>query len=191
MTNINTQDAPNEVQEPQADVAALQAELVRLRTHSAELLADLKAERKAHKDTQTELQASKGGEDGAWKARYYQTAVVEPLERELAGLTPLPAKYLQDVCTSMGLLKMEEDAEGLARPVWYSQEGESADLTRGLYSFLVTACDAAPDSDLPKTLRGSGASGSGATSGYRVGYQSPATENEDQPKASPTQFGLR
>ena len=55
MTETNTQDPIFEPQ--QVDVAALQAEVERLRTHSAELLVDLKAERKSHKDTQAQLKA--------------------------------------------------------------------------------------------------------------------------------------
>ena len=175
---------------PQPTMEALQAEVDRLRAHSTELLADLKAERKAHKDTQAALQASKGGEDGAWKARYYQAAVLEPLERDLADAAAVPVKYLQDICAGLGLLKMEEDAEGLARPVWRDQNGEPAKMERGLYEFLCEVYRSTDDSQLGVALRASGTSGSGAMASHS-GYQPPQAKKEDAPQAQPAQYGLR
>ena len=169
----------------------LQAEVERLRTHSVQLLADLKAERKAHKDTQTELQNALGGESATWKQRYHHEAVLAPLELELSSLTPLPTKYLQDVCAGMGLLKMEADSEGIERPQWLDLEGNPADLKHGLYHFLVGVCDAMPDSELPKVLRSSGASGSGARGGFSADSQSANSEKESAPQAKPAQYGLR
>lgn len=180
-TNENTQPTPEE----------MQAELERLRAHSAELLADLKTERKAHNQTKTELQNALGGESATWKQRYHQEAVLAPLERELAGLTPLPINYLQDVCKGMGLLKMAADSEGIERPQWIDLEGNPADLKQGLYGFLASMCDAAPDSELPKVLRSSGMSGSGAMGSHGGGNDPSQPEKENQPPTQPAAYGLR
>ena len=182
----------DQIQTPPAPNAAeLHAEIERLRTHSAELLADLKAERRAHKDTQAALQNALGGESATWKQRYYQEAVLAPLERELADLTPFPMKYMKDVCTAMGLLKMEADSEGIERPQWLDLEGHPADLTQGLYRFLNGVCDAMPDTELPKVLRGNAASGSGAqqsSSGFV--RHAITSEKATPPKAPQARYQL-
>lgn len=180
-TNENTQPT----------MEALQAEVERLRAHSAELLADLKAERKAHNQTKTELQNALGGESATWKQRYHQEAVLAPLELELAGLTPLPINYLRDVCKDMGLLKMAADSEGIERPQWLDLEGNPADMKRGLYGFLASMCDAAPDSELPKVLRSSGMSGSGAMGSNGSGHAPSRPEKENQLQNQPAAYGLR
>ena len=177
---------------PVPNAAELQAEVDRLRGQYQDLHTALKAERKAHKDTQAALKNALGGESATWKQRYYQEAVLAPLERELADLTPLPMKYMKDVCTAMGLLKMEADSEGIERPQWFDLEGHPADLTQGLYRFLNGVCDAMPDSELPRVLRGNGACGSGSqhsSSGFA--RQAIDSEKATPPKASQAQYQLR
>ncbi len=176
----------------QPTVEELQAEVERLRSHSAELLTDLKAERKAHKDTQAALQASKGGEDGAWKARYYQAAVLDVLERELTEAAAVPAKYLQDICAGMGLLTMEDDAEGLSRPVWRDQNGEPANFERGLYGFLSEVYRTTNNQQLGMALRATGTTGSGARGGsFRAASPAADADKAPQSPAQPAQYGLR
>lgn len=176
----------------QPTVEELQAEVERLRAHATDLLVELKAERKAHKDTQAELKASKSGEDGAWKARYHQVAVIDALEHELTSVAAVPFKYLQDICTSMGLLAMEDDAEGLSRPVWRDENGEPANFERGLYDFLVDIYRITNNQQLGLALRASGVSGGGATGGvYRASSPDADVAKDPQPSAQPTQYGLR
>lgn len=187
-----TQDQAQEQQPEHVNMAELQAEVERLRAHSAELLADLKTERKAHKETQAALQASMGGEDGAWKQRYYQAAVLEPLERDLTGAAAVPAKYLQDICADLGLLKMEEDAEGLARPVWRDLNGEPANMERGLHGFLAEVYRTSNHPQLGMALRASGTTGSGSRGGgYSGASQSPDSEKSTPTKTPAAQYGLR
>lgn len=163
-------------------------ELDRLREHNKQLLAELKAERTAHKAAQDALQAAQGAET-AWRDRVYQSEVLQPLEADLRGAAAGPWKYLQDVCTEAGLLKMEPDADGFERPVWYDENGEPADLGRGVYEFL---CDVHRriGGDLGSSLRSSGISGGGAT-GSAGKFTPAAAPKPATPAATPSPFGLR
>lgn len=191
----NTQDQVQDHQPEQIDVPALQAEVERLRTHSAQLLADLKLERRAHHATKDELKAALGGEQATWKQRYQQEAVLAPLENELRGVAAVPVEYLQSILAKTGLLKMEADAEGIERPRWYTPEGEPADMPRGLYWFLSDAFDKNRETllDLGRAIRSSGASGGGAMGGHGGGgYTPPQKAAPFKPNASPAMpVGLR
>ena len=161
-------------------------ELDRLREHNKQLLAELKAERTAHKAAQDALQAAQGAET-AWRDRVYQGEVMAPLEADLRGAAAGPWKYLKDLCTEAGLLKMEPGADGFDRPTWYDEKGEPADLAGGLYRFL---CEVyrRTDNDLGNCLRASGISGGGATGS--VGTFTPAPKPA-APTVPAPQFGLR
>lgn len=171
---------------PAPDAAALQAEVERLRTHSAELLADLKAERQARKTAEEALQAA-SGQDGGWKARFHKSHVLEPLERELSAAAAVPAEYLQTICTKHGLLTWEDDAEGLSCPVWKQPDGKPADLSNGLHEYLSSIYKANPDAfeDLGKTLRASGISGMG------MGPSQTGARSTPPQEATAQQYGLR
>lgn len=100
----------DQTQEPQANEAALQAEVERLRNHSAELLADLKTERQARKTAEEALQAA-SGKDGGWKERFHKSHVLDPLKRELSEAAAVPSEYLQAICTNYRWLETEVDSE--------------------------------------------------------------------------------
>lgn len=171
---------------PAPDAAALQAEIERLRAHSAELLTDLKAERQARKTAEEALQAASGQDDG-WKARFHKSHVLEPLERELSAAATVPAEYLQTVCTKYGLLAWEDDADGLSCPVWKQPDGKPADLSKGLHEFLIGIYKANSDAyeDLGKTVRASGTTGSGMGPSQSGAHTTPRQEAPAQ------QYGLR
>lgn len=191
----NTQDQVQDHQPEQIDVPALQAEVERLRTHSAELLADLKAERRAHHATKDELKAALGGEQATWKQRYHQEAVLAPLENELRGVAAVPVEYLQSILVKTGLLKLESDKEGIERPRWYTPDGEPADMSLGLHAFLSGVYDKNPDAflDLGRAIRGSGTTGGGASGSIGGGgYTLPQKAAPFKPNASPAMpVGLR
>lgn len=168
-------------------IADTHPELDRLREHNKQLLAELKAERTAHKATQDALHTAQGAET-AWRGRVYQSEVLEPLEADLRGAAAGPWKYLHDVCTEAGLLKMEADADGIERPAWYDENGQPADLGRGLYGFLRDV-HSRIGGDLGSCLRASGASGGGAT-GSMGAFTRTTTEEAPTPMQRPA-FGLR
>ena len=176
----------DQTQEPQANEAALQAEVERLRNHSAELLADLKTERQARKTAEEALQAA-SGKDGGWKERFHKSHVLDPLKRELSEAAAVPSEYLQAICTNYGLLTWEDDAEGLSCPVWKQPDGKPADLSKGLHEYLsgIYNADTATFDDLGKSLRSSGTRGSGMAPSQLSAHS--ATRKE----APAQQYGLR
>lgn len=164
-------------------------ELDRLREHNKQLLAELKAERTAHKAAQDALQAAQGAET-AWRDRVYQSEVMAPLEADLRGAAAGPWKYLHDVCTEAGLLKMEPGADGFERPTWYDEKGEPADLGNGLYMHLCGVFGRT-GGDLGACLRSSGIGGGGAgSSGSSTARWHTPTPKPATP-APPPAFGLR
>ena len=171
MTTENTTDA---------------AELDRLREHNKQLLAELKAERTAHKAAQEALQAAQGTES-TWRTRWHETAVLAPLEADLRGAAGGPWKYLKDTCAELGLLKMELDGEGIERPVWYDEKGQPADLKQGLHQFLCSVHQRTGN-DLGHCLRASGTTGGGA---HQSSAFQPATTAEQPAPAPRPALGLR
>lgn len=163
-------------------------ELVRLREHSQQLLAELKAERTAHKATQDALEATQGAET-AWRARWHETAVLAPLETDLRGAAAGPWRYLKDTCAELGLLKMLPDTEGVERPAWFDEKGKPADLTDGVYKFLCGVAERTTGNDLGHCLRSGGARGGGATGS--TGTITPAKAAAAPTPTPPATFGLR
>lgn len=169
-----------------ADTTPTNPELERLREHNKQLLAELKAERAAHKAAQDALEAAQGAET-AWRDRVYQSEVLQPLEADLRGAAAGPWRYLKDVCTEAGLLKMEAGADGFERPAWYDENGKPADLGRGVYGFLRDV-HSRTGGDLGNCLRASGMSGGGATG--NVTKFTPAAPAAPAPAPRPS-YGLR
>lgn len=169
-------------------------ELVRLRDHNRQLLAELKTARTEAKGLQDAAEAATSAAN-RWRDRYHQAAVLEPLEADLRGAASGPWKYLRDICVEQKLLTMEPDAEGIERPVWRDERGEPADLSRGLYLFLSDVYKRTPGSDLGHVLRASGVSGGGASSSASgAPTMPPSTPPDGAPtpaqQAAPA-YGLR
>jgi hypothetical protein len=162
----------------------------------AALLAKNKELLKELSDTKAALQASQAslekaqGDQKAIRDRWYQIAVLDPLETDLRGASAAPWKYLKDMTMELGLLKMQPDAEGFERPTWFNEKGEPADLTGGLYRFLSDVYKRTGN-ELGSCLRSSGISGSGATAATRSASERSETTSPIQTPAPAYQLGLR
>lgn len=167
-------------------------EIDRLREHNRQLLAELKAAKadvKAASEAATDAQKARDD----WRARWYEMEVATPLESDLRGCAVGPWKYLRDVVTERGLLKMEVDDEGLERPQWIGGDGKPADLSGGLHRFLTDtyASDRERFSELGHCLRASGTGGSGAPGGH---FSSSTTLSKEPQRSKPAPappMGLR
>ncbi len=168
------------------------AELERLREHNKQLLAELKAakaEAKAASEASTEAQKARDD----YKARWYALEVSAPLESDLRGCAAGPWKYLRDVATESGLLKMEADDEGVERPQWIGADGKPADLSRGLYQFLsdTYGSDTTRFHDLGHSLKARVISGSGADSSSHAPTATAPPKTAEDHKQPTQNFGLR
>src|SRR5699024_7298716 len=94
------------------DTTDLQAEVVRLREHSARLLAELKEARSAANASATAVEAAqRSGE--AWRDAYKRIAVDEPLEAAIRSAAVGPWQYLRDVATANKWLMTEAGDDGI------------------------------------------------------------------------------
>lgn len=155
-----------------------------------ELLAKLAETTTALKTAQDALGVAQASATD-WQARWHKSAVLDVLEADLKAVSGVPVKYMRDVATELGLLKMQADKNGIDRPVWFDEKGEAADLSNGLYRFLSGVTErSGTDKELSKVLRGTGASGSGASSSWSVGIPTQKTTPTTTPVA-PMPLGLR
>lgn len=165
-------------------------ELTRLREHNKQLLAELKTARTEAKGLQDAAEAATSAAN-RWRDRYHQAAVLEPLEADLRGAAAGPWKYLRDICVEQKLLTMEPDDEGVERPVWRDENGETADLSNGLHRFL-SDVHRRKGGDLGHVIRGSGASGSGASQSTTTVHPTPTEPSSpDTPAPAVPAYGLR
>ena len=177
MTNASIDTNEPEVKNPEA-----------LLKKNRELLREL-ADAKAALQVATDALGAAQSDKTAMSARWYQLAVLEPLESDLRSASAAPWKYLRDTALEHGLLKMQPDEEGFERPAWFNENGEPADLSGGLYRFLAGVYDRTKN-DLGQCLRASGTAGSGSTGSSGIGHHMKAAPAPTAP-APITPLGLR
>jgi len=150
-----------------------------------ELLATIKGLQTELETTKTALQAAQGDAQG-WKSKWHQVAVIAPFDATLDSVSAGPAKYLRTELLERGILKMEPDADGIERIVWFTKDGERTEPA-DVWKFLADM----NDQTLARMIRSSGASGSGA-SGSSAWI--PPVYSPPEPEKTPTPppaFGLR
>lgn len=182
MTTENTPESTTE-STPDVEVKNPAAVLAKNRALLTEL-AEVKAALLTSQDALGAAQSDKT----AMGERWYQLAVLEPLEADLRSASAAPWKYLRDTSAELGLLKMQPDSEGFERPAWFNEKGEPADLSGGLHRFL-SGVYARTQNDLGKCLRASGITGGGATTSS--GSYRPTPSPAAPPPAPITALGLR
>ena len=160
-------------------------------TKNKELLANLAETTTALKTAQDALGSAQASATD-WQARWHKTAVLDVLEAELKAVSAGPIKYMRDVVTELGLLKIMADKEGIERPVWFDERAQPADLSKGLYKFLCGVSErGGEECELGKVLRCSGASGGGMSqSGSGAGRITQNATPVPTP-AAPISLGLR
>jgi hypothetical protein len=185
---MTTEQNDTEIKNPAALLAnnrALKAEKDALAARVSELEGQLQQAQESHAKA---VEVAKAGVN-EWKVRWHQEAVLKPLERDIQAAAGVPWKYLYDVVTEAGILKMVTADDGMERPQWLDEHGNPADLTQGLRHHLASMCDKLPESGLDRCVRGTGASGGGAT-GNQGSFVSAPVPPPAAPAAKPA-FGLR
>lgn len=180
-----------------AATAAKNRELLAKNATLTARVSELEAQLAEAHNARDKAAEAAGADVAAWRTRYQQEAVDAPLMAQIQEAAAGPARYLHDVCIEMGLLRMVPDDDGVNRPQWFDQHGNPADLGRGLHSHLSRVWSElhkeGKDGDLGHCVRGSGASGGGATgnrAGWRDSYSAPAPTPKPAPAPTPA-FGLR
>ena len=168
---------------PLADEVKNPAALLAKNKELLKELSDSKAALQAYQDNLEKAQS----DQKAMRDRWYQIAVLEPLETDLRSASAAPWKYLKDTAMELGLLKMQPDSEGFERPTWFNEKGEPADLSGGLHRFLSDVYKRTGN-ELGACLRSSGTSGSGAAGGSATDKPQP---NAQPAPAHSLQLGLR
>lgn len=182
-------DTTSDMTTPETDAVEIKNPAALL-AKNKELLAKLAESNTALKAAQDALGVAQASATD-WQARWHKTAVLDVLDAELRAVSGVPVKYIADTVSEMGLLKMQVDGEGIQRPAWFDEKGEPADLSSGLYKFLFGVIERGGEHhELAKVLRGSGASGSGASGSLNTITTTQKSTPVSTPVA-PMQLGLR
>ena len=149
-------------------------------------LAEAKAALQTSQDSLKTAQDS----SSAWRDKWHQIEVVAPFDKTLEEISAVPGRFMRQLVTELGLLKFETDAQGVECPAWLDETGKPADLSKGLKHFIHGVSDRTKgQNELPRFLRGSGASGGGAQPSSNVRF-APETKPV-APTPAPTPLGLR
>ncbi len=189
--NPVTPEVP-EVKNP-AGLAQKNRELLAKNADLTARVAELEAQLAQTQESAAMAQEAAQRDQAEWKLRWYQEAVEKPLMAEIQAAAAVPAKYLRDIAVDMGLLKMQPGEDGMNRPHWLDETGAPADLKHGLHRFLCSVHGRlhkdGGGTELGRALRGTGASGGGATgNGWRA---HPAAAPEPAPAPARPALGLR
>lgn len=174
-------------------------EIESLRSHNAELLADLKKARTKLKETIEQLEALTTERDAA-KSELLDLRLHRPVEALLDRLSPLPEFFKQAFEARGYRFALDDDGKVVVRdaegqPVKILDKGEPKEVQfdEKDISYLVLETGipeserSASVANFEKLLRGSQATGGGAPGGTRM-----AATKREQPAEKPTlQAGLR
>lgn len=191
MTTENTTIVTDEteVKNPAA-VLAKNKELLAKNAELAAKVTELEGQLAQAQEGRAKAVETAQADANAWKVRWHQEAVLKPLERDIQAAAGVPWKYLYDVATEAGILKMVPGEDGMDRPQWLDEGGNPADLKLGLWHYLNSMSDKLPESGLVRCVRGSGASGGGAIGNMGSSIVRAPAPEPTAPQAKPA-FGLR
>lgn len=170
-------------QETIPTIEELQAEVARLKTHADDLLAERRAEKHRREELEAQL-ATLTGERDTLAASVESLTIDAPVLRALEHVVACPPEQGRKLLEAAGIgFRLGKDGTAVA------VDGDAEIPLPDLHTHLRNRCDT-PDgmTTFGWIIRGSGASGSGATGGYQPGSQrKPASTS----KPVATGLGLR